>query len=178
MKRVEVCVRQWQSRSERQLWVHVHASTPCGSGSPLRNFHSQEGVSALDQEWPEIMQAIGSYLILGNSSSFELPKVNLIWSRAETKDVLEACNLVHVADVDLCQTGLLGLDSLPVGKKLRFVANSESFVQKLIHRFGNCSCSKHADLSSVVYTQTGFYNRKLARGILDAVKAARKSNGS
>ena len=38
LSRVAVCIRQWKN-SSCPPWVHIHASTPCGSGSPLRNFN-------------------------------------------------------------------------------------------------------------------------------------------
>ena len=38
LSRVAVCIRQWKNSSSPP-WVHIHASTPCGSGSPLRNFN-------------------------------------------------------------------------------------------------------------------------------------------
>ena len=37
LSRVAVCIRQWKNSSSPPR-VHIHASTPCGSGSPLRNF--------------------------------------------------------------------------------------------------------------------------------------------
>ena len=52
-------------------WVHVHASTPCSSGSPL-NFSAQIESDA-DRSWKGIMDNVSKYLLLGNSRSFELP---------------------------------------------------------------------------------------------------------
>ena len=52
-------------------WVHVHASTPCSSGSHLKNFSAQVESDA-DRSWKGIMDNVSKYLLLGNSRSFEL----------------------------------------------------------------------------------------------------------
>ena len=49
-------------------WVHVHAATPCKTGSPLLNFHaedSEERAAQLEEEWARIMRSVGPYLNLG-----------------------------------------------------------------------------------------------------------------
>ena len=100
-------------------WVHVHASTPCSSGSPLKNFSSATECEA-DRSWKGIMDNVSKYLMLGNSRSFELPRNNNIWKRDETKRVLNQCGLEFGAEVFLCQTGLVSDSGLPIGKVLIF----------------------------------------------------------
>ena len=85
LSRVVVCIQQWKN-GPSPPWVHIHASTPCGSGSPLRNFN-QDSVTEKDQEWDEIINAIGGYFKPADSCSFELPERNSIWSRPETVGV-------------------------------------------------------------------------------------------
>ena len=45
-------------------WIHVHASTPCSSGSPLKHFGTG-GLSEADVAWEGIMKAVPKYLTLG-----------------------------------------------------------------------------------------------------------------
>ena len=78
--------------------MHVHASTPCSSGSPLKNF-SATIESEADRSWKGIMENVSKYLLLGNSRSFELPRNNNIWKREETKRVLKQCGLQFDAEV-------------------------------------------------------------------------------
>ena len=113
-------------------------------------------------------------LVLGDSASFELPLRNEIWSRPETVETLEACNLVHRAQVKLCKTGVATGAGVPIGKTLLFVSNSEAFSSTLNRRFSECTCASHANPTEITYSSTAFYTRKLARGILDGVKAAKK----
>ena len=51
-------------------WIHVHASTPCSLGSPLKHFRTG-GVGEADVAQEGIMKAVPQYLTLGNSRSFE-----------------------------------------------------------------------------------------------------------
>ena len=53
-------------------WVHVHASTPCSSGSPLKNFSASTTESEADRSWKGIMDNVSKYLMLGNSRSFDV----------------------------------------------------------------------------------------------------------
>ena len=175
LNRVRICVTEWKSKRDNPFFVHVHASTPCSSGSPLKNFHAHV-VSQSDQEWEEIMSVVSSFLKLGDSASFELPLRNEIWSRAETVAVLAEVGLNHDADVKLCKTGMTNADGIPVGKVLRFKSTSKWFEKFLHERFSECECPKHADLGNTSFTQTGFYNRKLARSLLSAVRAAKKKH--
>ena len=127
LSRVSVCIRQWKN-SSCPPWVHIHASTPCGSGSPLRNFN-QDSVTEKDQEWDEIINAIGGYFKHADSCSFELPERNAIWSRPETVNLLESFDMRHQALVRLCKTGCQNRKGIPIGKTLKFVSNSIHFQQ-------------------------------------------------
>ena len=173
--RVRICVTEWKSKRDNPFFVHVHASTPCSSGSPLKNF-SAHVVTESDQEWEEIMSVVSSFLKLGDTASFELPLRNEIWSRAETVAVLAEVGLNHNADVKLCKTGMTNADGIPVGKVLRFKSTSKWFAKFLHERFSECECPKHADLGNTSLTQTGFYNRKLVRSLLSPVRAAKKKH--
>ena len=103
--------------------MHIHVSTPCGSGNPLRNFNP-DSVTEKDQEWDEIINAIGGYFKHAESCSFELPERNTIWSRPETVNLLESFDMRHQALVRLCKTGCQNKDGIPIGKTLKFVSNS------------------------------------------------------
>ena len=129
-------------------WVHVHASTPCSSGSPLKNF-SATIESEADRSWKGIMENVSKYLLLGNSRSFELPRNNNIWKREETKRVLKQCGLQFDAEVYLCQTGMQAPNGLPIGKVLIFCSASAGFCNLLTKRFGWCECEKHAGMYDV-----------------------------
>ena len=160
---VAVCIRQWKN-SSCPPWVHIHASTPCGSGSPLRNFN-QDSVTEKDQEWDEIINAIGGYFKHADSCSFELPERNAI-----------CFDMRHQALVRLCKTGCQNKDGIPIGKTLKFVSNSAWFALNLHSKLSTCTCQTHAELYQINYAETTFYNRKLARYILIAVKHASKKS--
>ena len=102
---------------------------------------------------------VANYLVLGDSASFELPLHN-IWSRPETVETLDACNLVHKADVKLCKTGVSTGAGVPVGKTLRFVANSEVFADTLHRRFSECTCKSHAIINRQRIKQSMVENPK------------------
>ena len=155
-------------------WVHVHASTPCSSGSPLKNFSAGTTESEADRSWKGIMDNVSKYLMLGNSRSFELPRNNNIWKRDETKQVLHKCGLQFDAEVFLCQTGLMSDSGLPIGKVLIFCSASAGFCNLLTKKFGWCECTQHAGMNEVNWTKTGAYNKELAKAILAAVRAGRK----
>ena len=174
LSRVSVCIRQWKN-SSCPPWVHIHASTPCGSGSPLRNFNP-DSVTDKDQEWDEIINAIGGYFKHADSCSFELPERNTIWSRPETVNLLQSFDMRHEALVRLCKTGCQNKDGIPIGKTLKFVSNSAWFALNLHSKLSTCTCQTHAELYQINYTETAFYNRKLARYILIAVKHASKKS--
>ena len=86
---------------KKGFWVHVHASTPCSSGSPLK--HVSTKVTDSDVEWPVVISAVGKYFDLGSSKSFELPFHNQIWNREETKELLRLQKVSHTCQVFLCQ---------------------------------------------------------------------------
>ena len=81
------------------LWVHVHVSTPCSSGSPLKNFSQDEAPTIADLEWESIIGSVGRFLHLGKSKSFELPFYNKIWSRPQTVELLQSHQLSHGCQV-------------------------------------------------------------------------------
>lgn len=122
-------------------WIHVHCSTPCSSGSVLKRFSDSEVPTESDESWKGIIVSSEKYLCLADSRSFELPKRNDIWSREETVRVLHNTGLNHVADVYLCQTGLVGRDDIPVGKCLRFCSTSRSFAAHSLEGLGLVSVS-------------------------------------
>ena len=156
------------------LLVHVHVSTPCSSGSPLRNFHAGVGET---ETWKIVMSSASFYLSLGDQASFELPKHNQIWDRELTHKTLERSGLIFSGTVRLCKTGLIGKSCLPIGKQLRFVSTSGAFVTSLERRFGQCDCPEHAALNEVHFGKTALYSPVLARGILNAMKEGFKESG-
>ena len=172
LSRVRVCIQQWKN-SSCAPWVHIHASTPCSSGSPLRNFNS-DVVTEKDQEWIEIINAIGGYFKSADSCSFELPERNDIWSRAEALQLFENNNMKHAGLVKLCNTGVKTNGGIPVGKTLKFLSNSQKFANNLHSKLSTCTCEKHAQIGEINYTETAFYNRKLARYVLTAIRHAAK----
>jgi len=165
----------WVRNARREgLWIHVHVSTPCTLGSPLRNFGGEKDDQELRDEWRQIMTHASGYLKKGESRSFELPAHNSIWRYPETQKVLFDCGLRFAADVLLCQTGVVGKNGLPIGKTLRFCASAVAFCTYLDKRFGKCSCVEHASLSDAVYKKTGNYTMKLAKALVHAVIMARR----
>ena len=168
LKQVSDVVKSWKKRG---LWIHVHASTPCSSGSPLKRF-SQDTVTVADAEWESIMSAIGDYFGFGDSLSFELPFFNDIWNRDLTKKVLLDFCLSHGCQVFLSQTGMKNEKDEPIGKSLGFATTHFSFAKVLHGRFGFCNCSFHASLSDVNFSSTARYNERLAKSVLLGVKAS------
>ena len=132
--------------------------------------------SEKDQEWDEIINAIGGYFKHADSCSFELPERNTIWSRPETVNLLESFDMRHEALVRLWKTGCQNKDGIPIGKTLKFVSNSAWFALNLHSKLSTCTCQTHAEVYQINYTETAFYNRKLARYILIAVKHASKKS--
>ena len=99
-------------------WLHVHLSTPCSSGSPLKHLNQKREQTEADKDCHSTIGSAEAYLNLGDSRSFELPKHNQIWQRSETQRILERCGLNYDAEVALCQTGLVNDDGTPIGKRL------------------------------------------------------------
>ena len=123
MKGVVLQVKRFIAEQRKAgFWVHMHVSTPCTSGSPLRNLSGS--ASQDNPEWKLIMDSIPQYLegdSLADSVSFELPRSNSIWERPETKLVLQKGKFDHAQDVHLCQAGYVGKDGLPIGKSSALV---------------------------------------------------------
>ena len=155
-----------QDLRSRGVWLHVHVSTPCSSGSPLKAF--TKTVTEADFMWEPLMRAASKYLKLGDAGSFELPLRNHIWKRELTQQLLSSCHMFHGAVVHLCATGQKSKSGLPVGKSLRFACTHEEFASELSARFGSCTCERHAPMLDVNYHETGNYNSTLAAGILAA----------
>ena len=120
-----------------------------------------------DQEWDEIINAIGGQLKHADSCSFELP---------ETVNLLESFDMRHQALVRLCKTGCQNKDGIPIGKTLKFVSNSVSFSSNLHSKLSTCTCQTHAKLYQINYTETAFYNRKLLRDAVRCSACAMRDN--
>ena len=167
------------SKKSEGHWIHMHVSTPCSSGSPLKRF-SPDSVTASDLEWETIMTSVPAYFrfpVKPDSVSFELPKHNDIWKRDQTIKALSEGELVFDQDVYLCQAQYRASNGLPIGKVLRFVSNHKPFCDSLFSRFGVvCTCREHASLSDVTWSDTGYYNPTLSRAILNAAKACMRKS--
>ena len=161
--------------NESKCWKHVHVSTPCTFGSPLRHFHCDENEVESEETWRGVMSHVTKYLKHSNSCSFELPTHNAIWKKEETKRVLTENKLKHDCEVFLCQTGMWGTDGKAIGKSLKFCSDSFAFCQHLGKKFGTCNCLEHSGLSSVSFKKTGFYTSKLAESLVRAAILARRS---
>ncbi|CAE6933000.1 unnamed protein product [Symbiodinium sp. CCMP2592] len=134
------------------LWVHVHTSTPCAPGSPLKRF--SESKTEADFAWEPLCKYALKYLQLGDGRSFELPYFNDLWKRHGTQKLLtDACLIFHV-QVHLCATGMMSNSGLPIGKQLCFACSHEVFSRKLRELFGTCRCSAHASFADTDYTST------------------------
>ena len=154
--------------------MHVHCSTPCSPGSPLKGFQDSDAETESDKQWLFIMTSVNRYLDLGDSKSFELPRNNSIWKRQENKDVLYKAGLNFSADAHLCQTGMRTDHEVPVGKCLRFWSTSPKFASVLTRRFGSRDCPRHAGLFEVNWSKTGYCNEVLSKALLFAARASRK----
>ena len=155
-------------------WLHVHCSTPCSSGSPLKHLNQKREQTEADRDWHSIIGSAEAYLTLGDSRSFELPKHNQIWQRPETQRILERCGLNYDAEVALCQTGLVNDEGTPIGKRLKFFATSPCFANLLTRKFGTCACRYHAEFNTVNWHRTGYYSKTLAKAILAAARSSRR----
>ena len=144
--------------------VFVHVSSPCSSGSPLRNFSNS--TTETDWQWFEMFPCVLKYLRLGNESSFELPWNNKIWGFDLCQQTLKKAGHGHYTGVKLCQTGAKSAAGNPIGKTLCFSSTSVKFVERLNRLFSKCNCSVHATFLETDWAQTAFYNRKLAKAIV------------
>ena len=174
LRGTQVGVSQFISKKKSErYWVHLHISTPCSSGSPLKRF-SADSVTTSDLDWEKIMSSVPAYFrfsVKPDSVSFELPKYNDIWKRPQTVEVLSEGKLTFESDVYLCQAQYRASNGLPIGKVLRFASTHQAFCSSLFSRFGVCVCQEHASLSDVTWTDTGYYNPTLSRAIINAAKA-------
>ena len=68
----------------------------------------------------------------------------------------------------------MGKDGLPIGKVMKFMSSHKEFCFSLRGRFGRCMCERHSPLVEVSWTDTGFYNKRLARAIINGAKACWK----
>ena len=147
--------------------VYVHVSSPCTSGSPLRNFSRDDSVSKADVVWFDVFPKVSGYLKLGDHSSFELPWRNAIWNHVMTKRTLTDAKHVHEAGVHLCATGAVTSKNQPIGKVLGFTGTSRLSMMNLRKEFGQCNCTMpHGSFSDVDWTETAYYNPKLAKVIV------------
>ena len=154
----------------KPLKVFVHVSSPCSSGSPLRNFSGS--VCDSDWQWFEMFPKVLKYLKLGDESSFELPWYNRIWTYDLCKRTLKEAKHAFDTPVRLCKTGLASSNGKPVGKTLCFTSTSKKFTEKLYRSFGICKCHVHAAFQETDWTQTAFYNKKLAKAIVQGAQEA------
>ena len=60
--------RQVKRFHDAKMWVHVHVSTPCSSGSPLKNFSADNQPMLGDLEWESIIGSVGRYMSLAIQS--------------------------------------------------------------------------------------------------------------
>ncbi len=105
--------------------VYVHVSSPCTTGSPLRNFSRDDSVTQADVGWFDVFPKVGGYLKLGDHSSFELPWRNAIWNDIMTKRTLSDAKHGYDAGVHLCSTGAKTPNGKPIGKVLGFTGTSK-----------------------------------------------------
>eukprot|EP00438_Fugacium_kawagutii_P004423 Skav229768 [mRNA] locus=scaffold3154:115108:116142:+ [translate_table: standard] len=155
--------------------VHMHISSPCTSGSPLRGLSSgSDGKEKADERFAElepILRKLPDYRSLSQSMSLEWPLNNCLWSYPGVKVLLGKLGLQYEAVVRLCRMGLISnVHKLPVGKRLRFVSDCERFCKPL-RRYQDCTCKVHAPFSDVNWTETAFYNRTTALVVNSAVRA-------
>ena len=89
------------------FWVHVHVSTPCKTGSPLKRLNDDAPKESEHVEWSKVMTCTPRYMLKGDACSFELPTHNSIWKRPETCEVLTKARLLHNCEIfsvsDWCQ---------------------------------------------------------------------------
>lgn len=167
-KKTFKAAKKWIASLPENVHIHVHVSAPCLVGSPLKHF---SGHSA-DQEmqWCSIIQCASSYMSLGSTSSFELPKSNSIWGRWYVQKLLKKQGHDYHCFVHICMTGLLARTGLPIPKQLCFSSNSELFVRHLDVKFGKCTCVEHAKMNDIHWAVTASYTWKLGRELLSAVE--------
>eukprot|EP00438_Fugacium_kawagutii_P019341 Skav212746 [mRNA] locus=scaffold5372:4654:8797:- [translate_table: standard] len=163
----------------KDLGLSVHArvriSSPCTSGSPLRGLSSgSDGEDKADERFAElepILKKLPEYRSLSQSMSLEWPLCNRLWGYPGVKVLLGKLGLQYEAVVRLCRMGLISkVRKLPVGKRLRFVSDTERFCKRL-RRYQDCVCKAHAPFNDVNWTETAFHNRAAALAVNFAVQA-------
>ena len=84
-----------------------------------------------------------------------------------TKRTLTDAKHVHEAGVHLCATGAVTSKNQPIGKVLGFTGTSRLSMMNLRKEFGQCNCTMpHGSFSDVDWTETAYYNPKLAKVIV------------
>ena len=157
--------------------VHFHASCPCASGSPIRYLRQDAGSEDIRfAELEPLLKRLPSYRKKADTFSLEWPVNNVLWSYAGVKDLLNELGLKQEAVVRLCKLGYVSRSGKPVGKRLRFVCDSEEFVKPL-RRFQACRCKEHAQLNDVNWNETGKYNKSLALALGNAAYACARARG-
>ena len=157
--------------------VHFHASCPCASGSPIRYLRQDAGSEDIRfAELEPLLKRLPSYRKKADTFSLEWPVNNVLWSYAGVKDLLNELGLKQEAVVRLCKLGYVSRSGKPVGKRLRFVCDSEEFVKPL-RRFQACRCKEHAQLNDVNWNETGKYNKSLALALCNAAYACARARG-
>ena len=157
--------------------VHFHASCPCASGSPIRYLRQDAGSEDIRfAELEPLLKRLPSYRKKADTFSLEWPVNNVLWSYAGVKDVLNELGLKQEAVVRLCKLGYVSRSGKPVGKRLRFVCDSEEFVKPL-RRFQACRCKEHTQLNDVNWNETGKYNKSLALALCNAAYACARARG-
>lgn len=165
MRSVYEKTREWVATLK--VGLHVHLSTLCSSGSPLRRFVTPGQASELDATWDEHIAGAVAFMKFGKSTSFELPLFNNIWNRWFVQQTLQKFGHVHQAVVHLCQTGLKGSDESFIGKRLKFSTSLQELGDHLREKFGTCRCEKgHSNFNYITWRKTALYNRCLAEQIV------------
>ena len=147
--------------------VHFHASCPCASGSPIRLLAAGcRGLRIFGSlNLNPFLKGLPSYRKKADTFSLEWPVNNVLWSYAGVKDLLNELGLKQEAVVRLCKLGYVSRSGKPVGKRLRFVCDSEEFVKPL-RRFQACRCKEHAQLNDVNWNETGKYNKSAGASVV------------
>ena len=89
---------------------------------------------------------------------------------------LNELGLKQEAVVRVCKLGYVSRSGKPVGKRLRFVRDSEEFVKPL-RGFQACRCKEHAHLNDVNWNETGKYNKSLALALCNAAYTCARAGG-
>ena len=162
---------------EAKRWVqglrvnlHVHMSTLCSSGSPLRRF-ALDAPTELDAAWDSHIKGATSFMPLGQSTSFELP-LNDIWKRWFVKRTLEKFSHNWTAVVHLCQTGLQGTDDNFIGEEIEVLYKTYlSLPVTSMTSLAHASVLRgHANFNYVTWRRTAFYNRCLAEEFISGLE--------